>query len=72
MTPLTGGGQETAKTINLRVCSRLTGCGQGALFTSLKSLPGCHYASCPNGALEMEWALNKLRGKKEKYQFIFD
>lgn len=53
MTPLTGGGQETAKTINLGVCSRVTGCGQGALFTCHLGLCQAisHSTFCPNGAL---------------------
>lgn len=73
MTPLTGGGQETAKTINLGVCSSVTGCGQGTLFTCHLGLCQAisHYTFCPNGALEIEWVLNMLRGKKEEHQFIF-
>lgn len=56
MTPLTDGGQETAKTINLGVCSRLTGWGQGVLFWCLLGLCQTisHYAFYPNGALEIK------------------
>ena len=69
MTPLTSGGQKTAKTINLDVCSRLTGYGQGTVL--ICHLGSCqaitHYVFSPNGAFETEWTLNILRGKKEKH-----
>ena len=73
MTPLTGGGQKTAKTINLDICSRLTCCGQGALFTCHLGICQAisHYAFCPNGAFEIGWTLNMLGGEGRRETLVY-